>query len=55
MIRQSQDRGGSQKDRRQATAEPKCQDPETQEILTVVFDGDDLDPADFYEPEDLQP
>jgi hypothetical protein len=56
MIRQSQNRGESKKDRRSDIDERKCQAPDTQETLTEIFDEeDDLDPADFFDPEDLRP
>ena len=54
MIRQSKDRGESKKHPRSDTDERKCQAREMREILAGIFDdGDDLDPADFFEPEDL--
>jgi len=55
-MRQSKDRGELKKHPRSDTHEPKCQAHELQEIITPTLgDGDDLDPADFYDPEDLRP
>jgi hypothetical protein len=54
MIRQSRDREESKKQPRRATDVPRCQARETEETGTGIFDdGDDLDPADFFDPEDL--
>ena len=56
MIRQFQDRGESKKQPHRATDDRKCQSSEIQEIVTGIFDdGDGLDPADFFDPEDLRP
>ncbi len=56
MIRQSQDRGESKKHRHSDIHETNCQAHELQEVITrTLGDRDDLDPADFYDPEDLRP
>ncbi len=56
MIRQSRGRGESKKQRHSDTHEPNCQAHELQEITTrTLRDADDLDPVDFYDPEDLRP
>lgn len=56
MIRQSRKRGESKKRRDQTTDEHDCQSPELEQILTGIFDdGDEVEPADFYDPEDLRP
>jgi hypothetical protein len=56
MIRQSKERGESKKKPPRDTDERECQSSETQEIVSGIFDDDeDLDPADFFDPEDLRP
>lgn len=56
MIRQSRDEGESPKHPRRDTDEPNRQAREMPQILAGNFDeGDDLDPADFFDPEDLRP
>jgi len=48
MIRQSRDKKELQKHPYSRTLRPECQAHELQE-------EDDLDPADFYDAEDLRP
>jgi len=54
MIRQSPERGEPKKRRHQATDRPGRQGREMQDLLAGIFDEvEALDPADFYDPEEL--
>jgi hypothetical protein len=54
MIRQSADRRESNKHPRRDTDEPEGQSGETDKMAMGIFDDDEgIDPADFFDPEDL--
>jgi hypothetical protein len=54
MIRHSKGREEFKKEARITTDERECQSRESDEMVTGIFDdGDGLDPADFFDPQDL--